>query len=1075
MLRPLTLLGSKLAVPKPEADAWLRPKLEAKLRAILDYPVTVVSAGAGYGKTTAVAQILSLLRVPYGWYSAGPEDASVLVFASYLAGTLEGMVPGIRERFAQVLKEINVPETESWHRALDSLVHCLEGEERDAGILVLDDWHLLGEVGEVCAFLDRFLACKPGWLRVVILSREKVDVPEVCRLGARGRRLLIEEGDLALGPDEVYDYLSRGRSDPLTREDARRIYHYSEGWIMALKLIARGIEEGTVSLPLDDTLSSGLENLFEFLALDVLERQDPDLQSFLLKSSVLDYLSTTACAAVMGPEFKPQLLYRAMQKGLFLSEMGDGLFRYHYLFRDFLRREGRKRLPDYEMLHCRAANYYLKEGEEEQALHHLLRGRQWADAAEVLSRISSRLVYSGRGQLLRQYLQRLPLKFQERPEFLVALGDTERLASNYQVALEFYGRAAKACRASGDSLGLSRALKGLGETYLDTIQPALAEDFLRRAYKALGEEHTEEKAEILNLMAENMVNQGKPRHARRYRKLANEMLHLASRGNFEARLLLRTGRLEAAIQLLESRVPLEKDSYHAPLSFRETPILLSLCYSLTGEAEKAEVAAEKGIRLGQQLQSPFIEAMGYVRLGHALLIQKGRPIQACREAYQRALELNDSLGVIRGRTEVLMGQCLVHGLEGDWPSAKLCGLEGVRVTERVRDRWFTAVLYHCLGMAAAACQLPAEARHYLIRAQELFGRCGDSFGKAVSSWWLAYVALKEGRREEFRSAVTQLLKLCEGLGYDFLLQRGTLLGARDDRASAPLLWEARREDICRSYVDWQLQKLGLAEDLPCIGYTLRIQTLGKFRVWRGDEEIGFHEWRRASARRLFQLLLTKRRVLLHKEEIMAYLWPEAEPRAAARDFKVALNNLLNVLEPQRQPRNPSFFIQRKGAAYYFNLASGFWLDAEEFEGLVTRAEGVVDERPDQAEILLKRALELYEGDYLQGTNQDEWCLEERERLVVIFIRAAELLATLLARRGDYLSCIEWADRILDKDNCWEEAYRLKMICYGKLNNKAMVARVYQKCRAVLQAELGVAPSNKTVKLYEELLQTVAAV
>lgn len=1070
-MRAQNLLKSKLAVPKAGAGVWIRPEVREKLGRIPDYPVTVVQAGAGYGKTTVVAHALDFLPAPFCWYSPGPEDASTFAFSCYLAAALDVLLPGLQESFTG---DLNSLEVVSWEKVLGSLLSCLEGKEREPGILVLDDWHLVSREKEIVHFFDRFLACKPGWLHVVVLSREKVGVPEVYRLGSRGRRLLLEEKDLAFSDREVYDYLSQVHRCRLTAEDARRIYQYSEGWVMALKLIGRGIKEGTVSTSLETLENSNLNDLFDFLALEVLDQQDAGLQSFLLQTSILDYLSVNACAAVMGEEFGPGLIQKAVRKGLFLSELEGGFFRYHYLFRNFLRREAQKRLPDREMLHCRAGYFYLNEGREEEALYHLICGRQWADASRILSRLSAGLVNSGRGQVLHFYLQKLPGEIQARPEFLVALGDVERLASNYQASLDFYRQAQEKFAAAGNRPGLARAYRGMGEVYIDIIQPELAGKFLWRAHKALGEEHTEEKAKILNLMAENMINQGKPQQAKRYQQLAGEMIHLASRGNLEARLLLRTGRLEAAIRLLESGAPPEKGDYHPPVSFRETPLLLSLCYSFVGEAEKAVVAAEEGIRLGQKLKSPFVEAVSYARLGHALLVREGRSTRPCREAYQMAVELNDRLGVIRGRTEALMGQCLVHGLAEDWLAAKRCGLEGIRVTEQVRDRWFTAVLYHCLGMAGANCQQFQEAKNYLTKAGDLFSLCGDSFGKSVAAWWLSSIALREGREEEFRRHCEQLLDLCEGRGYDFLLQRGTLLGARDGRASAPILLEAKRRNICRPYVDWQLQKLGVRDDLSCVGYTLRVQALGRFRAWRGEEEIGLPEWRRESARCLFLLLLTKRRVLLHKEEIMACLWPEADPAAALRDFKVALNTLLNVLEPDRQPRSPSFFIQREGSAYYFNLASGFWLDAEEFEGLVSRAEEAAPERPDQAEILLKRALELYEGDYLQGVIQDEWCLEERERLLVIFIRAVELLARLLARRGDYLDCLEWADRILKKDNCWEEAYRLKMICYGKMNNGAMVTRTYQKCVAVLKKELGVAASARTSTLYKKLVKKLAA-
>ncbi|WP_169719361.1 AfsR/SARP family transcriptional regulator [Desulfovirgula thermocuniculi] len=532
---------------------------------------------------------------------------------------------------------------------------------------------------------------------------------------------------------------------------------------------------------------------------------------------------------------------------------------------------------------------------------------------------------------------------------------------------------------------------------------------------------------------------------------------------------MRTGRLHAAIKLLEEKRESEGDGYRPPLSFRETPLLLSLLYSLTGEADKAVAAAEEGIRLGQKLKSPFVEAIGYVRMGHALMVQEKRPSKPCHEAYERALVLNDNLGVVRGRTEVLMGRCLLYGYEGDWLAARRCGLEGVEVTEKVRDRWFVAVLYHSLGIAAACCRKFEEAKVWFARARELFSCCGDSFGKAVSSWWLAYLSLKEGKQDDFCRNASEMLELCENLGYDFLLDKATLWGTLDPRASVLILREAKRLNICAQYAEWHLKKLGDRDDLPSVGYTLRIKTLGCFRVWRGEEEIGFQEWRREAARRLFQLLITKRKTLLHKEEIACFLWPDADPQTASRDLKVALSTLLCVLEPSRQPRSPSFFIQRQGNAYYFNLASGYWLDAEEFETLVVRAEKIVQEKPFEAELLLKRALDLYEGDYLQGATQDEWCLEERERLLVLYIQAAEMLARLLAARHEYHECINWADKILEKDPCWEEAYRLKMYCYAKMGNKPMVMKIFNKCTEVLRRELNVSPSPKTVKLFKKIV------
>lgn len=208
---------------------------------------------------------------------------------------------------------------------------------------------------------------------------------------------------------------------------------------------------------------------------------------------------------------------------------------------------------------------------------------------------------------------------------------------------------------------------------------------------------------------------------------------------------------------------------------------------------------------------------------------------------------------------------------------------------------------------------------------------------------------------------------------------------------------------------------------------------------------------------------------MSKEAIMFYLWPEADSAFAARNFKSALNNLMNVLEPERKPWASGYYIQRKGSTYYFNLAANYWLDVDEFERSVETALRIIQTEPQQAEDLLYYALELYEGEYLTGACEDEWCLEERERLSVMYIRAAEALAKLLIQKGAYEEALKYTEFILEKDICWEAAYQLRMWCYGKLRNPVMVKRTYNRCQEVLWQELGVNPSSKTRIIYNKSL------
>ncbi len=1054
MQTPL-ILKSKITMPKLGKGILYRPSVQQRLMRLAEYPLTLLSASAGYGKTTSICQILPALNAPYGWYSPGPEDDSIFVFSYYMAAALENLVPGIRDWY---FKNVANQDKFNWKRAFEVLLAGLEDLDKhaDKGILVIDDWHLLHEP-EIMEFFNRFLLCKPSKLHIVLLSREAFALPAINRLRAEGKVLEVDCRDLAFSSQEVSQLFNMLAPDQYTAGEINKIHEYTEGWIMAIKLIANSQERSSL-LPQHD-----FQILFEYLAQDILNKQSEEMQQFLLISSIPEYLSISMCQDIFGTTGK--LIDVIVQSGLFLNEVGAGQYRYHHMFRDFLYREAEKRLTNFCELHNKIAGFYLKKGEKEKALHYFLKGQDWLEAERIFISLARELVASGRGSVFNNYLSLFPEEHRNHPVLLLAKGDEARFLSDYHQALYYYQLAADIYRTEGNDQGLSMAYQGMGEVFLDKIEPAQAQIFLRQAYKKLGANQGREKSAILGMMAENMINQGKPRQAERYQKLARSKFYFEDDHNLEARIMVRTGRLNEVVRHLEKRTQVDKKLRKVHFSYRESPLLLSFCYSLYGAGDKALAAAQEGIRLGEQINSPFVTAVGYIRQGHAFLLSEKMPKEQAWEAYEKALEHVDHLNIVRVKSEVCAGQCLLYALKNAWADAQHCGLEGIRITEKVQDQWFLAILTHSLGMAAAICTKYEESRKYLHKAGKLFERCGDSFGKTLVNWWLGYVAYKLQNQEEFSFYFGKVIDLAQANNYEFLLERPSLFGDITGEYSALLVEEAKRLGLLSV-----TRAISTKEKLPeANDKVLRIRTLGRLSISKGQHKVSLKEWRRRSSIRLFSLFLTKRRVLLSKEAIMFYLWPEADSAFAARNFKSALNNLMNVLEPERKPWASGYYIQRKGSTYYFNLAANYWLDVDEFERSVETALRIIQTEPQQAEDLLYYALELYEGEYLTGACEDEWCLEERERLSVMYIRAAEALAKLLIQKGAYEEALKYTEFILEKDICWEAAYQLRMWCYGKLRNPVMVKRTYNRCQEVLWQELGINPSSKTRIIYNKSL------
>jgi DNA-binding SARP family transcriptional activator len=586
------------------------------------------------------------------------------------------------------------------------------------------------------------------------------------------------------------------------------------------------------------------------------------------------------------------------------------------------------------------------------------------------------------------------------------------------------------------------------------------------------------------LLAENKLNLGKPAEAERLRAEARALREEGpGEDALSVRVKVRTGRFDEAQRILEAWVEAEhrdaeRGQMHPPRAHRETVLLLALIHAFKGEAQAAFDLAREGIALGERLESPFITAVGQMRLGHAWQLRPGADFDQALQCYHASIALGDRLAVRRTRAEALWGLTRAYGFHGDLPSAERAADEGVEIARWAGDLWMMSLLELTLGISDVLAGKLDEAVELLSRVLLAFRDCGDPFGRAVTRLWLclAYLALQHGER--FLTCADELLTLCENHNYDFLFTRPTLLGPPDPRRLVPVLLEARR---CRpAYVARLLADIGLPDVRLHSGYQLRVQTLGAFRVWRGVEEVGPHEWRRDKARQVFQLLLAQRARAFQREEIIERLWANVPPEIAGRDFKIALSALYKVLEPARPADSASAFIAREGSLYFLRPGADLWLDVAEFERECSAGLQLLEGRrappgaPDveRAVSRLQAALRLYTGDYLPDALYDDWATEERERLLALYLRCADKLAGALLERAQLGETLEVCQLILARDPCWERAYRLSMAAHARQGNRPQAFRVYQQCVDVLRAELDVAPSAATVALRERIAQEV---
>ncbi|HBN09284.1 MAG TPA: hypothetical protein DD435_11780 [Cyanobacteria bacterium UBA8530] len=1014
-----------------------RPRLYQVLEEAKHLPLLVIMGGAGYGKSTLLAGYLASSGNPSSWYALSERERDPQVLAIHLAHLFHRSFPGSADR---MLEKLAMPGGASVHgqAAIEALSDELFDRLQEDHWLVLDDFHLIHGALESISLLDRLIYHLPPRLHLVLSTRQRPELPNLAKWRLQGDVLFLDQDELAFRAEEIEALFldtygieaSSGTLDILMRR--------TEGWPISLQLFAQKIKKKEKTDLENFSDFRDLRDLFDYLAREVLESLSEEEREFFLVTAPLSRLEPSLCDSLREKEDSERLLRNLNDRGLFLV-LEENVFRHHHLFREFLlgilSEESRR-----EATYRKVAHLLSGLGREEEAIEHFLEAGDFEVAAGLMTTLAGKLVNQGRYARIESWLQRLPNELIDRaPALAISQGDAYRLASRFEEALLWYDRAEKSYRGGE---GKSRALASKALVFLDTVQPTLAEKLLEEAL--IFSVEAGRRAEILVMLAENKMNQGDARGAEAlFREAQSELPENLGR------ICLRTGRLAEGRLLLRTALLQKKEGKSK--AHRETKLILSLIESMMGEPSAARELAEQTLRKAREQGSAWTEAMALIRGGHACLVlgEKERAI----ESYLQALSATEAIGIARLKAEPLIGLVLAAGMSEKKQEAEAFAREGMAIVRGTGDAWITALMAIAIGTAFARTK-NEEAERWLLEAAEGFAHCGDTFGEALASLWLAKIA----PRENFKNRHSDFSERMRKHDYGFLLKRATLFGLAEKEIARFL--QAEKEE--------KAAKISLG---------LRVWTLGGFRVFRSlnekEEEIGERAWGREKARQLFHLFLVFRQDSLPKSRIIDLLWPDLDPGNADGTFRVALNALNKALEPGRPSGKPSRFIVRKGANYGLDLAS-IWLDCEEFEKKLDLAQSLEASGVEDPVPHYQQALSLSEGEFLKEfPSYDSWCERERERLEDRYLESALRLARLLLSRGEDAACAAWIQRLIERAPCAEEAYRFLMLAHYRQGDRTMALRTYERCLSVLEEELDVPPMPETKKIHQQILSLVA--
>jgi LuxR family maltose regulon positive regulatory protein len=1069
MLHSLT--RTKIVLPRRPRHLLTRQRLLDILDEILERRLLLISAPAGYGKTSTLIDWACHTTVPVCWYALDELDRDPQQFLTYFIATIAQHFPD----FGKVANGIlyNTMQALDIPRLVQVLVNDIYENIQDPFVIVLDDYHLVSDCETITDFLNGFVRYMGENCHLVLASREYIQLPDLPLIIARSEVVGLDLDELSFAASELQAFVLQNYHTTLSDTAAADLIQETEGWITGMLLSAQTLWQGMADRV--RLARASKVGVYDYMVQQVLDQQSPDVRDFLLRTALLEEFNAALCTAVLGPDRDWTILMkRVLQSNLFVLPVdNDGTWlRYHHLFRDFLQTQMQKEYPTaYEHILQTMAQVYRKQEQWAKAYNIYRRLADLNATMDLIECAGLSLIKDGRWALLAQWIDDLPAKaLADHPSLLSLRGMAATGTDHVEYGLSLQNQAIQAFRITVDAPLLARAL-------------------VRRAanYRLLGQ-----YSAVLQDVDEAL------RIAENDTRLADIQ---AEAWRLRGMTLCYQGKLQPAIHWLEKAL----DAFLELNYTQNTAFVymeLGIATMNAGYYIKARRYYERALAYWQGIDNIVRQAVPLNNLGvlHCLL----GDYEQASTCLDRALQYAQRGGYAYGETLSLLSIGDLYVQLSAFNAAQNAYQQAQQIVQRTHDRYLT--LYLHLALATLACATGNTALgHYWIESarslipednsqyekglwhlgagrqalsEKLYPGAVESLLKAVAYFdaggqrgdnTLAHIHLAAAYQAmndttQAVQAVRQAFALAEGLESTHLLS--TI--APDVMVHLESLQDTSNVGQQIAYLhkqveQWQytipairrhLRQQPLTIPLTAPRYTFR--ALGDASVSLDNEVLSSSKWQRLAARDLLFCLLAYPDGLT-KQTIGLYLWPDSSESQLRETFKKAMATLRQVLGSE--------IVLFEDERYRINPLLDYEYDVEVFQDKLKQAR--MAEQPQQWAPLCREAMAYYHGPYLPGV-EGEWIEPMREQLHRSYVQAALRLITHYVDMAQYAQALTCCQQLLEQDECLEEGHRLAMRAYGALGDQAAVARQYQRCVDVLQQNLGVLPSKQTQALYAHL-------
>ncbi|MGD9093849.1 MAG: LuxR C-terminal-related transcriptional regulator [Anaerolineales bacterium] len=399
------ILQTKLYIPPYRPVLVPRAHLVEKINAGLDCKLTLISAPAGFGKTTLLAEWVASSSRPIAWISLDDGDNDQIRFLTYLIVAIQG----IHDKFGQTTLELlQSPQPSSTENILTALINEI-AELQNPFLLILDDYHVISD-RQVHRTVTYLIEYQPRQMHVILSTRADPPWP-LSRYRGRGELNELRVNDLRFSVDETLTFLNEVMNLKLSTDDVATLDERTEGWIAGLQMAALSLQGRKDTTTFMKAFSGSHRYVLDYLLEEVLLRQSEAVREFLLKTSILNRMTAPLCNIITGRQDSQDILRDLEAANLFLLPLDDerGWYRYHHLFVSLLRGLlGQEHPHQKSELHIRASQWLESQGLLDEAIEHAVAAKDIERATDLIEQYAMDTIIQGNLTTVARWLESLP-------------------------------------------------------------------------------------------------------------------------------------------------------------------------------------------------------------------------------------------------------------------------------------------------------------------------------------------------------------------------------------------------------------------------------------------------------------------------------------------------------------------------------------------------------------------------------------------------------------------------------------------------------------------------------------------